>query len=446
MSQQAKVELGRAIKAGDVGRAGAVLDQGGVTLTDDLSTDGRGHTALHFAGGFGQAQLCELFLGRGAQIDLRTKKGSTPLFISSQQGHGACVQLLLGGGADVNLPRHDGTTPLLISSQQGHGACVRLLLGGGADVNLPAHDGATPLLISSQQGHGACVQLLLGGGADVNLPKHDGATPLLISAHQGHRDVVRILLLAGADQAAQYEGSTALQWAERQGHAAVAALLRNPPAPPPSPAPAAGGLGAPPAAATTKPSVKSLADFAAAVPDIDDVNELLRYRATQMAQLFEQYPAVLKDGTKLPGQTQRQDLLAEHAAARRAQRHLQMQMQQMQMQQMQMQQMQMQQMILQQPQHQPPINHPPPIKVEPATKKQRLGPHWDHSRTPSRASQRPETLRQWRLAEQPTFRSLHGMAPSSASMTTMATAVVTGTSSSMPYHPLARKTGLNGSI
>jgi len=164
------------------------------------------------------------------------------------------------------------------------------------------------------------VQLLLRGGADVNLPMHDGATPLLISANKGHRDVVRILLLVGADQAAQCQGSTALQWAERQGHAAVAALLRNPPAPPPSPAggsaaPVGGGLGAPPAAAAPKPSVKSLADFAAAVPDIDDVSELLRYSAAQMAQVLEQYSAVLKDGTKVPGQAQRQDLLAEHAAA-----------------------------------------------------------------------------------------------------------------------------------
>eukprot|EP01043_Picozoa_sp_COSAG02_P036293 COSAG02_NODE_2649_length_8330_cov_8.513605_1_plen_178_part_00 len=144
MSQQAKVDLFTAIKAGDVGRAGAVLDQGGVTLTDDLSADGTGHTALHFAGQFGQAQLCELFLGRGAQIDLRTKDGRTPLFISSQEGHGACVQLLLGGGADVNLPAHDGTTPLIISSQHGHGACVQLLLGGGAPTSTSPRTAAPP--------------------------------------------------------------------------------------------------------------------------------------------------------------------------------------------------------------------------------------------------------------------------------------------------------------
>eukprot|EP01043_Picozoa_sp_COSAG02_P036302 COSAG02_NODE_2649_length_8330_cov_8.513605_10_plen_145_part_01 len=145
MSQQAKDELVWAIEDGDVGRAGAVLDQGGVALTDDLTAEGYGGTALHYAGRLGQAQLCELFLGRGAQIDLRTKKGGTPLYISSGKGHGACVQLLLGGGADVNLPMHDGATPLYISSQQGHGACVQLLLGGGADVNLPRHDGTTPL-------------------------------------------------------------------------------------------------------------------------------------------------------------------------------------------------------------------------------------------------------------------------------------------------------------
>ena len=98
------------------------------------------------------------------------------------------------------------------------------------------------------------------------------------------------------------------------------------PAPAPAPAggaampaaPAAlspGSLGAPPAAAAATPSavIKTLEDFAAAVADIDDVSDLLLYSAAEMAKLLEENASLLKDGSKLPGQKQREMLMAQHA-------------------------------------------------------------------------------------------------------------------------------------
>ena len=77
-----------------------------------------------------------------------------------------------------------------------------------------------------------------------------------------------------------------------------------------------GSLGAPPAAAATTPSavIKTLEDFASAVADIDDVSDLLLYSAAEMAKLLEENASLLKDGSKLPGQKQREMLMAQHAA------------------------------------------------------------------------------------------------------------------------------------
>ena len=84
----------------------------------------------------------------------------------------------------------------------------------------------------------------------------------------------------------------------------------------PEPEPAAiadgGGLGQPPTAAPPKPGgIRTLAEFAAAVDDIDSVEDLLECSAEEMAELFEEHAALLKSGVM--GRKQREKLLKEHA-------------------------------------------------------------------------------------------------------------------------------------
>ena len=57
-------ELLAAIRAGDVARATAALDERGATLTDVLK-ETTGSCALHNAAFHGQLKLCELFLSGG---------------------------------------------------------------------------------------------------------------------------------------------------------------------------------------------------------------------------------------------------------------------------------------------------------------------------------------------------------------------------------------------
>eukprot|EP01047_Picozoa_sp_COSAG01_P089494 COSAG01_NODE_21581_length_895_cov_0.961055_1_plen_97_part_01 len=95
----AQAALLAAIKAGDEAGAIDALDAQGASLTDVL-TPGGSH-ALHKAAFDGKAQLCELFLRRGATINLARKDGSTPLTLASQNGHVTAVGALLGGGAAV---------------------------------------------------------------------------------------------------------------------------------------------------------------------------------------------------------------------------------------------------------------------------------------------------------------------------------------------------------
>jgi hypothetical protein len=81
--------------------------------------------------------------------------------------------------------------------------------------------------------------------------------------------------------------------------------------PEPEPAATLSTLGQVPAAASPLPGIKTLADFVAAVAEIDDIDELLECTAEEMADILEENAAALKGGTL--GKKQRRKLLEEHA-------------------------------------------------------------------------------------------------------------------------------------
>jgi len=109
--------------------------------------------------------------------------GYTPLHVAIRQESAEIAELLLAHGADVNAKDKYGDTPL-------HTAChgrpielVRILLKHGADVNAKSTTGHTPLHFAAFDTYGTEVaSLLLTHGAEVNAKlKDDGSTPLDIA-------------------------------------------------------------------------------------------------------------------------------------------------------------------------------------------------------------------------------------------------------------------------
>ena len=247
------------------------------------------HDALIWAAEEGYDDVIVVLLAAGADVNMDRSDphdtGSTPLLIAAENGHDGCVARLLGAGADVDRPHRrilgpdgwDDWTPLFIAAENGHESCVAQLLEAGADVERGClASGATPLKTAAKEGCDGCLARLLGAGADVDRPDKDGSTPLLMAAgfgnvgcvarllgagaevdragqnskgntplimasssvrgdDTGQLDCVRLLLEAGADATRKewdgliVGGMTALQRAEQRGHAAIAALLRDPP-------------------------------------------------------------------------------------------------------------------------------------------------------------------------------------------------------------------------
>ena len=71
-------------------------------------------TLLHDASQFGQMEVAELLIARGADLNAKDKVGATPLHYAALGGHIGIINLLVAKGAELNKKAEikDATTPM----------------------------------------------------------------------------------------------------------------------------------------------------------------------------------------------------------------------------------------------------------------------------------------------------------------------------------------------
>lgn len=96
-----------------------------------------GWSALMYAAWAGDAEMVELLINAGADVNIRAKhsKDETALMVASEAGHPEIVELLIDAGADVNAVG-DKHTALVYAVEYGKLDVIKVLIEkGGADVN-----------------------------------------------------------------------------------------------------------------------------------------------------------------------------------------------------------------------------------------------------------------------------------------------------------------------
>eukprot|EP00929_Paragymnodinium_shiwhaense_P070007 TRINITY_DN35394_c0_g1_i1.p4 TRINITY_DN35394_c0_g1~~TRINITY_DN35394_c0_g1_i1.p4 ORF type:complete len:118 (-),score=41.89 TRINITY_DN35394_c0_g1_i1:410-763(-) len=85
----------------------------------DLSYRMNGKTPLHFAAIEGFAEICEVMVAKGADLEARDEQrgttGWTPLIWAAMQGHAKTCEALLSLGADISAADASGTTALSLA-------------------------------------------------------------------------------------------------------------------------------------------------------------------------------------------------------------------------------------------------------------------------------------------------------------------------------------------
>ncbi len=182
-----------AVRAGDLGRAKVLLEQGIEPHLRDLDDE----TPLGIAAERGQLRVVELLLDGGAEAE-----DPGPIHRAAANGHADVVKLLLSRAPDMSGRDWWPGTLLQVAAWGGHLDVMELLLSTGVNIDGRDAQGFAPLVWAAWAGKRESVEFLLERGADVNAKSRDmyGAdhTPLCFALCRGHRDVFEPLLGRGA--------------------------------------------------------------------------------------------------------------------------------------------------------------------------------------------------------------------------------------------------------
>jgi uncharacterized protein len=145
-------------EAAAVGRLDRLKDR--LAASSDAATafSPDGFTALHLAAFFGRAEAARILLDAGASVETYTRNP-----FANQPLHAAAA------GRQIEI--------------------CRLLVAAGADVNATQHGGFTPLHEAAQHGDDEMLELFLSAGADPTIVVDDGRTAADIAEAEGHADV-----------------------------------------------------------------------------------------------------------------------------------------------------------------------------------------------------------------------------------------------------------------
>ena len=211
--------LHMASRSGELTTAKMLVEAG----ADVRATDAQGHTCLMLAACFGRTNTVRYLSGLPVvDLDHGDSDYYTALHSAVAERCADVVQVLIDAGADIEAKNNEGRSPLHMASISGELTSVTKLVKAGADVRTTDAERDTCLILAAYFGHTETVRYLAGlPEVDLDHGDSDNYTALHIAVHEKHADVVQVLIDAGADiEARNTDGRSPLHEASRSGELA----------------------------------------------------------------------------------------------------------------------------------------------------------------------------------------------------------------------------------
>ncbi|KAM3843915.1 death-associated protein kinase 1 isoform 1-T2 [Vipera latastei] len=199
---------------------------GSLTNYDVNQPNKHGTPPFLIASGCGNIQMLQLFLKRGARVDVQDKAGSNAIYWASRHGHIETLKFLHTNKCPLDVRDKSGETALHVASRYGHVEVVHYLCSIGSNPNFQDKEEETPLHCAAWHGYFLVTKALCTAGCNVNIKNKEGETPLLTASARGYHDIVECLAEHGADlDATDKDGHIALHLAVRRCQMEVVKML-----------------------------------------------------------------------------------------------------------------------------------------------------------------------------------------------------------------------------
>jgi ankyrin repeat protein len=156
--------------------------------------DANARWTLHGAAARGDANVVEMLLKLGVDVNGVNGNGDRALEVACRKGDARTVEILLKRAADVRLTSSSGTTVLHEAALGGDPRVIELLIRHGAEVDAPDREkAATPLQYAASFGRPEAVRMLVQHGADVRRKDRNGRDAFAAATANGHSEVAEML-------------------------------------------------------------------------------------------------------------------------------------------------------------------------------------------------------------------------------------------------------------
>jgi ankyrin repeat protein len=156
-----------------------------------------GETPLMYACEGKRADIVELLIARGANINSKNSVRNSALMLSVYNNNLLIAKMLLSAEAKVNIHNNRGYSPLTMAVIVRNQELVEALLKAGAKVQINKLE-TTALHKAAESGQVEIAERLLGLGANINVQDDsDQSTPLMYAVKRKHPEMIRLLVSEG---------------------------------------------------------------------------------------------------------------------------------------------------------------------------------------------------------------------------------------------------------
>lgn len=167
----------------------------------------------------GNADLVEILIDAGAEVDMHDTEGNTILTIAAKIDDENLASLAIDRGINVNATTNKNCTALMIASENGNINTVQRILVAKPELDHQDNIGMTALLLAAQRGYTAVVVKLIDNGVNIDVTDTAGNTLLITAAKNGYEDIAFVAIEREIDvNATNKRKDTALMIASEEGN------------------------------------------------------------------------------------------------------------------------------------------------------------------------------------------------------------------------------------